>query len=123
MFLTDFLGIFDREKLLMTLPLAIQNLNLKVGLYPKTPANMPFYDKSDLRYEYNWSENHEIDLETKPLNPNEGYDMLYFINDFAEKHRFVNKVTGSIIERLIKIHLPPGLSSHEKIMEWLENSG
>ena len=107
----------------MILPSAIQNLNLKVGLCHKTPTNMPFYDKSDLRYEYNWTENHEIDLDTKPLNPDEGYDMLYFINDFAEKHCFVNKVTGTIIERLIKNHLPPDLSSHEKIMEWLENSG
>lgn len=107
----------------MITPLANQYLKPKFGLHCKTPNNMAFYDKSDLKYEYNWTENSEIDLEAKPLNPNEGYEVLYFINGFAEKHRFVNKVTGSIIERLIKDHLPSNLNSHEKIMEWLETSG
>lgn len=83
---------------------------------------MAFYDKSDLSYEYNWTEYSETDLEKKQLNPNEGYEVLCFINGFAEKHRFVNKITGTIIERLIKQHLPKNISSHDKIMEWLENN-
>ncbi|WP_296151598.1 hypothetical protein [uncultured Flavobacterium sp.] len=111
------------RKLLMITALANHDLKSKFGLHCKTPINMAFYDKSDLRYDYNWTENSEIDLEKKPLNPDEGYEVLYFINGFAEKHRFVNKITGSIIERLIKNHLPPDLNSHTKIMEWLENSG
>lgn len=95
----------------------------KPGLNYKAPQNMAFYDKTDLSYEYAWTEYSEIDLQKKTLNPNEGYEVLYFINGFAKKHRFVNKMTGTIIERLIKDHLPKNLNCNDKIMEWLENSG
>lgn len=95
----------------------------KSELNYKTPANMAFYDKSDLSYEYDWTEYSEIDLQKKTLNPEEGYEVLYFINGFAEKHSFVNKMTGTIIERLIKNHLPENLNCNDQIMEWLENSG
>jgi|GEM_PF-642872 len=105
------------------------DLRIQSGLHYETPINMAFYDKSDLKYQYNWSvyEENDPNINGGPdsisLNLDDGHEMLQFINEFAQKHRFVNKMTGTIIERLIKDHLPGHLNSHEKVMEWLENSG
>lgn len=90
-------------------------------------VNMAFYDKSDLKYEYTWSLYKENDIRKNsqsdccPLNPEEGFEVLYFINSFAEKHKFVNKISGIIIERLIKNHLPKNINCQEKAREWLES--
>lgn len=88
---------------------------------------MAFYDKSDLKYEYRWSQYEDSVLQKNnesdcfPLNPEEGFEVLYFINTFAEKHKFINKISGIIIERLIKNNLPENINCQQKAIEWLEN--
>lgn len=113
----------------MITDLANYDLEIESGLHYETPENMAFYDKSDLKYEYNWSVYDENDpkidgnADGSPLNIEEGHEVLYFINAFAEKHQYVNKITGIIIERLLKDHLPAEIRSQKSVREWLENNG
>jgi len=113
----------------MITDLANYDLEIESGLHYETPENMAFYDKSDLKYQYNWSIYNEKDPKINSnsdynfLNIEDGHEVLNFINAFAEKHKYVNKITGIIIERLLKDHLPAEIKSQESIMEWLENYG
>lgn len=104
------------------------DLKQRSRLHYETPRNMAFYDKSDLKYDYNWSvydENNpqiNVNPDSDMFNTEDGNEVLYFINSFAEKHQYVNKITGIIIERLLKDHLPTEIRSYKSVGEWLENN-
>lgn len=86
---------------------------------------MPLLTKSDLKYEYSWKaiEPDDPKVTGKPdstlLNRGEGYEVLPFINRFAETHKFKQKESGLKTERLIKEHLPGDTRSHKNVNKWL----
>ncbi len=88
---------------------------------------MALLEKGDLNYTYSWTVYGKDDPKVtgKPdstlLNRNEGYEVLYLINSFAEKHEYKLKTTGLVIEKLIHDQLPSDIRSQEKVMKWLED--
>ncbi|RPI18471.1 MAG: hypothetical protein EHM58_05295 [Ignavibacteriae bacterium] len=86
---------------------------------------MALLSSRDLKYTYSWTayegDNPKISGEPDNtlLNRNEGYEMLYFINKFAEIHNFINKESGHKVEELIKTKVPSHIHSQIKIKDWL----
>jgi hypothetical protein len=80
----------------------------------------------DLKYQYNWkpipSDDSRISgiSDTTLFDRNEGFEVLYLINSFADKHGIEQKETGVYIEKLIKEELPLILRNQIHVMEWLE---
>lgn len=71
-----------------------------------TPA--PLLEKSDLQFEYTWTAEETGDdpeykkgQERSEVNREQGYEVLYFIKEFAKESSITDKATGLEIERLI----------------------
>lgn len=86
---------------------------------------MSLLQKSDLAYKYSWTAINGDDPKVtgKPdstfLNREEGYEVLPFINRFANEHDFKNKSSGLKVECLIKEFLPGNIRSHANVKKWL----
>jgi len=87
---------------------------------------MPLLSKEDLHYkDYSWMVYQEDDPkvtgepDSSLLHRKEGYEVLYLINKFAEKHKFKRKESGRRAERLIRESLPGEIRSQEEVMKWL----
>lgn len=90
---------------------------------------MAFYEKEDMIYtDYKWTAypNDNPKIVGKPdstlLNRNEGYEVLYLINAFAEKHGFKKTVSGNVVEEMIRKELPIDIRSQEGIFMWVEEN-
>jgi hypothetical protein len=89
---------------------------------------MSLLNKIDLEYHYNWKpipmEDSRIsgNSDTTLFDRNEGLEVLYMINTFAEKYGITQKETGLLIERLIKETLPLNLRNQIHVMEWLKEN-
>lgn len=89
---------------------------------------MALLSRSDLIEDYSWTAlgNDDPKLRGKPdsvlLNRHEGYEVLNFINRFAEKHSFKNKNSGLKAEKLIRNDLPSNQRSHQHVTSWLEKN-
>jgi hypothetical protein len=88
---------------------------------------MALITKSDLHYnDYSWStySNDDPKITGKPdstlLNRKEGYEILYFINEFSEIHKLKAKPSAIKIEKMIRNEVPSNLHSQENIKEWIE---
>jgi len=87
---------------------------------------MNLINKSELKYVYNWRPipNDDSRISGAPdstlFNKNEGYEVLYLINKFAEIHSINEKETLYKIEKLIRIVLPGNLRNQLHVLEWLE---
>ena len=81
--------------------------------------------KSDLQYSYPTgpTENDDPKKRGEPdsslLNRHEWYEMLYFVNKFANTHGNSSAGVAKKAERLIHKHLPSDLRSHAKVSTWL----
>lgn len=88
---------------------------------------MPVITKADLKYQYQWSAIPPDDprVTGKPdstlLNRREGYEVLPFLNRFADKHKG-NKDIALKAERLINTILPGTVRSHANVTDWLERN-
>lgn len=88
---------------------------------------MGLLSKSDLQYEdeYSWTaiDNDNPKITGVPdstlLNREEGYEVLAFINRFAVKHSFKQKISGLKVETMIHDHLPEDTRSHANVEKWL----
>lgn len=88
---------------------------------------MAIFNKSDLLCkDYNWSTKYTNDdprITGKPdsnlLNKSEGYEVLYFINKFAEKHN-LGKSECLKAEMKIKNEMPSSIRSQIDTLYWLE---
>jgi hypothetical protein len=84
--------------------------------------------KGDLKNHYNWrpipNEDSRISgiSDNTLFNRNEGFEVLYIINSFAEKYGIERKETGLQIEKLISEKLPSNLRNQIHVMEWLEKN-
>ncbi len=56
------------------------------------------------------------------LNRNEWYEVLHFINTFANHHGDGRAGVALKAETLIRFHLPGNLRSHENVNTWLLNN-
>ena len=56
------------------------------------------------------------------LNRQEGYEVLYFINKFAEINELKLKKSVTKVERMIQEEVPGDIRSQRKIMEWIERN-
>lgn len=81
--------------------------------------------KSDLKYNYhadvhgtddlkNWNEPNSADLRR-----HDWYEMLFFVNKFANTNGLGSLGVAKHAEKLIQEHVPAHLRSHEEIKEWL----
>jgi spore coat protein CotF len=86
--------------------------------------------KDDLLYkDYSWAAYRDDNphLRGAPdatlLNRKEGYEMLYFINQFCASHSWnpppATKASAQKVERLIRQHLPSTIRSHAAVDQWL----
>ena len=86
---------------------------------------MSFYMKDDLAFTYQWS-TPEYDPKLKGsadyslFDSQQGWEVLYLINQFGKKHRAEVKVIGHKAERLIRNHLPPTACTQKNVIDWLE---
>lgn len=81
--------------------------------------------RKDLQHDYSW----EATGGDNPrlvgfpddvlLSRTEGYEVLPFINRFAERYKLEQKVYGHKTEWLIRENLPTSIRSHEKVRKWL----
>jgi len=85
--------------------------------------------KEDLKYsDYSWTTygNDDPKVTGNPdsslLNRKEGYEVLYFINKFAEIHSFKNKASAHKVEKMIKEDLPSDIRSQENVKKWIEEN-
>ena len=89
---------------------------------------MALMKRSDLQYEYSWTAIKPDDPKAtgKPdstfLNRGEGYEVLPFINRFAEKYNLTNIASGKKIEKMINKHLPGSIRSHANVTAWLKEN-
>lgn len=80
--------------------------------------------KSDLKYNYaNLNNSDDPAQKEEPnssqLNRQEWYEMLYFINRFANVNGKGSAGVAKHAEKLIQENLPADLHSHDKIRQWL----
>lgn len=89
---------------------------------------MTLINKSDLLYTYSWTAIGDDDPKKtgKPdstlLSRNEGYEVLHFINRFAEKHSFKSKESALKTEKMIREYLPGDVRSHKNVTSWLQDN-
>jgi hypothetical protein len=88
---------------------------------------MALITTSDLYYDdYSWStySNDDPKITGEPdstlLNRKEGYEILYFINEFSKIHELKVKSLATKIEKMIRNEVPANLHSQENIKEWIE---
>lgn len=84
----------------------------------------------DLGYKYSWESKadyeHPVEiteLDTRKLNRNEGYEMLYFIRSMTMTWHWKMPLTKSCkkLETIIKTEVPESLKLYAEIKVWLEN--
>ena len=86
---------------------------------------MGLFEKSDLKFSYSWEVTPGDNPKTtgQPdstlFNRNEGYEVLYLINRFAEIYDLCKKTSGHKIEKLIRMYLPSECISQEHVCEWI----
>jgi len=87
------------------------------------------FEKSDLKYSYQWTENEKVDYskkirfhDTYRLNTNEGYEMLQFINSYMALKNYSMINTFHKIEKVLKEDLPEVKNGHNKIKRWLNEN-
>jgi hypothetical protein len=56
------------------------------------------------------------------LNRGEWYEVLYFVNKFANEYGNGNALVAQKAERLIQKHLPSTQRSHDHVTTWLRNN-
>lgn len=85
--------------------------------------------KSELYYDdYSWKayRNDDPKITGYPddelLNRKEGYEILAFINMYAEKHWFIYKQDCLKVERMIRHNLPEYIRSRREIYNWIERN-
>ncbi len=87
---------------------------------------MAFYKRSDMIYEgYSWkaygNDDPKVtgDPDSTLFSRKEGYEVLYFINKLAEKHKLKLKKSGEKIEKMINEYLPSNVRSQSNVEEWI----
>ena len=81
--------------------------------------------KADLRYVYRPSGHMADDMiaasepDAQELRRHEWYDMLFFINKFANTNGLCSQGVAKHAEKLIQEKVPLELRSHEQIRKWL----
>ncbi|MDQ2178856.1 hypothetical protein [Marinifilum sp. D714] len=90
---------------------------------------MALISKSDLVYtDYSWTvyrdDNPKItgNPDNTLLNRKEGYEVLYFINKFADIYSLKNKSSANKIEKMIREDVPTSIRSQDKIKDWIKNN-
>lgn len=89
---------------------------------------MTLLTKDDLALDYSWEaiDGDDPDERGVPdsslLHRDEGYEIIDFINSFAEKYELKEKKSGLKIEQMIKFHMPSNIRSKEKIENWLKDN-
>ncbi len=86
---------------------------------------MALLSRTELKYQYSWTavKGDDPKVSGEPdstlLNRNEGYEMLYLINKFAEIQNFKNKESGYKVEKMIKTKVPSSIRSQKDIKDWI----
>jgi hypothetical protein len=87
------------------------------------------YTKANLYYsDYRWTALPNDDprvtgrLDSTRFNRHEGYEMLYFINKFAEDHNLTSTSDGRKIELMIRQYLPSNIVMQQDVKNWIVNN-
>lgn len=90
---------------------------------------MLIFNETHLKYNYEWNSS-EIEILTKKnrfldadnLNVNEGYEVLYYINNYMKLKNYAMLCTFQKIEKALKEELPKTKKGHCKIKRWLSEN-
>lgn len=88
---------------------------------------MAKFEIKNMSYIYRWTtyNNDDPKVTGKPdstlLNRNEGYEILSFINNYADRNNLSTSDCKEI-EELIKTKVPKDIHSREKISNWLDKN-
>ena len=83
------------------------------------------FSKQDLQYKYSWITIPNDDprktgpLDSTLLSRKEGYEVLYFINAFAQQHNLKQKSSGKKIEKMLMHHVPGNIRKQDDVREWI----
>lgn len=89
---------------------------------------MSIIKKSDLKYDYNWSTSPASKSRTfttesrgrsEMFDPNEGENVLSFINEYADMYDIVSKEEALRIEQLLNEKLEEENMTRDEAREWL----
>ncbi len=89
---------------------------------------MDTFEKSDLVYEYNWSQYEKDDprisgiADTTAFNRNEGPEVLYIINYMADHLAWSLENFGNKMEKLIHDRLPAEINNQEDTIQWIKDN-
>lgn len=95
----------------------------------KIILDMALIQKSDLKYDYNWSTNPasksrnfttESETKSKLFSSNDGKEILSFINEYAESNNIVTKEEAIRIESLLREKLRDERMTRGEIKAWLD---
>jgi len=87
---------------------------------------MSLFNKSHLQYQYKWTTDHGDDpnyrsiLDRNKIDRDEGYEVLYFIQDYIEKKNLTIK-DGQKIERILRINIPSHITLRSEIIKRVNN--
>jgi hypothetical protein len=88
-------------------------------------SSILFYHKTDLLFNYDWTtEEYNPKLRGHPdyslFNRNQGWEVLYIINQFGKKNRAEVLVIGHKAEKMIRNHLPETACTQINVMDWMK---
>lgn len=91
---------------------------------------MPLFNKTDMLYDdYDWKAKYENDdpkvtgvPDSTLLARKEGYEMLYFVNKYAEINSWKQTNSCQKVERLIRTVIPTNIRSQANIRTWLDEN-
>lgn len=90
---------------------------------------MSLIQKSDLKYDYDWSSKPatkprrtttESESRSEMFSSNEGEEILSFINEYAEMNDIADKEEAFRIERLLQEKLQEENMTRDEAREWLD---
>lgn len=86
---------------------------------------MATFKQSDMQYSYRWTARPEDNpnfrkgSDYRNFNRNEGYELLFTINEFLSKRGLTSAASGQKAEKLIKEKLPSRVFTHSELYKWL----
>jgi hypothetical protein len=86
---------------------------------------MGLLSKNDLMHRYEWQDYGETSPEVSgqpdqtPFDPEDGHQVLYIINTFAEYYDLPWRTSGLMAENILKDTLPGVVCNQIEVMAWL----
>ncbi len=87
-----------------------------------------FYSRKDLLYDYAWAPYDTKDPRVSGIpgptafNRNQGREVLYLINAFAQQRGFKSKSSYCKLEKIIHLFMPASVRRQDEAIHWIEDN-